>query len=344
MRATDRLRMWAAGLALASCVLAASCRQAGAPAAVIGAVEAIHLVEAHVPKLTATAANLGEEDGRPAWVVTGRAEGAEYRAVVEARVARVVRVEKNGQPFYEWPGIVAVGHRGTVHQAPENTLAAIRKAIEFGVDLIEIDVRETADGHLVILHDATVDRTTDGTGPVAELTLEQVKKLDAGSWFGVEFAGERIPTLDEALEAMKGRALPDIDFKAGTPEKLVETLRRHGLLGKVTLYCGDWTLLRKTVEVSREFLLRPTAPDGRLGLSLLVREFDPPIVNINWEELSETLIRDVHMAGRKAFVNTMGPNDTEFGIAQAIEAGADYIQSDHPEVLMRVLRERGLHR
>ena len=276
--------------------------------AVISPLDAVHLVEAHVKELSTTAVRPGVENGVPIYYVEGRAGADGYFAAVDARVARTLRIRKNGGEFYEWPGIITVGHRGTVRFAPENTIAAFEKAIELGMDLIEIDVRETKDGHLVIMHDETVDRTTDGTGRVSELTLERIKQLDAGSWFGAQFKGERVPTLDEALKAMKGRALPDIDFKAGTPEKLVAAVARHQLSGKATLYCGDWDLLRRTVKVSRDFLLRPTVPQGRVGLPILVHEFDPPIVNINWREFSERLIVDVHLAGRKAFLNTGYPH------------------------------------
>jgi len=323
--------------------LAALCHaQADSPR--ISPIEAVHLVEAHVKDLATVSVRAGHQEGTPVYYVEGFAGADGYTAVVDARVARTLRIDRNGKEFYRWPGVLAVGHRGTVHLAPENTLAAFRKAIELGVDLVEIDVRETKDGHLVIMHDATVDRTTDGKGRVSDLTLEEIKRLDAGSWFSPKFAGERVPTLDEALSVIKGGALPDIDFKAGTPEKLVEALSRHGLLGKVTLYSGDWGLLRRTLERSRQFLIRPTVPHGAVGLPILIHELDPPIVNINWREFSERLIVQVHLAGRKAFMNTMGPNDTEFGILRAIEAGADYIQSDRPDLLMPMLRARGLHR
>lgn len=310
----------------------------------ISLLEAVHLVEFQVEGFSVVSARPGVREGVPVYEIDGRVKQDGYRALVDARVARVIEIWRNGQQVYRWPGIIAVGHRGTVRFAPENTLAAFRKAIELGLDLIEIDVRQTKDGHLVIMHDPTVDRTTNGKGRVAEMTLAEIKALDAGSWFSPEFAGERVPTLDEALDLMRGRALPDIDFKAGDPEKLVATLRRHGLLGRATLYCGDWDLMRRTLSLTRDLLLRPTVPYGGLvGLPRLIEEFDPPIVNINWREFTERLIVEVHLAGKKAFVNTMGPNDTEFGILRAIEAGADYIQSDRPDLLMPLLRARKLH-
>src|SRR5687767_7844700 len=92
-----------------------------------------------------------------------------------------------------------VGHRGAAGLAPENTLASFRRAWELGADIVELDVHLTTDGQVIALHDATLDRTTSGTGPVAVLTLAEVQSLDAGSQFAPEFAGERVPTLAEVL-------------------------------------------------------------------------------------------------------------------------------------------------
>lgn len=92
-----------------------------------------------------------------------------------------------------------IGHRGASQEAPENTLASFSRALDMGADGIEFDVQLTSDGHAVVVHDAMLDRTTNGTGPVFEATLEQVRSLDAGGWFGSAFAGERVPLLDEVL-------------------------------------------------------------------------------------------------------------------------------------------------
>ncbi|MBX3346067.1 MAG: hypothetical protein KF806_12130, partial [Nitrospira sp.] len=97
------------------------------------------------------------------------------------------------------PSVLRIGHRGASGHAPENTLASIWKARSFHVDFIEVDVRETSDGHLVLLHDDTIDRTTNKSGTLADMTLEQVQRLDAGNW-------QRIPTLEEALD-IAGQAI-----------------------------------------------------------------------------------------------------------------------------------------
>ena len=107
-----------------------------------------------------------------------------------------------------------VAHRGATGYAPENTIAAYDLAVDMKVDYIEIDVQRSKDGQLVSIHDTTVDRTTDGTGKVGDLTLEQLRSLDAGSWKGEEFTGEQIPTFEEILDRYHGKVGILIELKA----------------------------------------------------------------------------------------------------------------------------------
>ena len=116
-------------------------------------------------------------------------------------------------------------HRGAPNTHPENTIAAFVEAIELGVDMIEFDVRVTADGYAVLMHDATVDRTTNGTGAVEELTLAEIKQLDAGSWKDVKFAGTEVPSFAETLEVMPPDILLNIELKAG--ELVVDLVIAH---------------------------------------------------------------------------------------------------------------------
>jgi len=103
------------------------------------------------------------------------------------------------------PNVTIFAHRGDSAHAPENTLAAFELAAERGADGIELDAKLTADGEIVVIHDPAVDRTTDGTGMVAEMSLAALRELDAGSWFGDTFKGEQIPTLAEVFEAVGKR-------------------------------------------------------------------------------------------------------------------------------------------
>jgi len=118
-----------------------------------------------------------------------------------------------------------IGHRGAAGHAPENTLAGIRRARSLGVGWVEFDTKLTADGRCILFHDETLDRTTDGAGRVAASTAAEIERLDAGSWFGAEFAGERVPGLAQALAVVIELGLrPDIEIKS-CPGRETETAR-----------------------------------------------------------------------------------------------------------------------
>lgn len=173
-----------------------------------------------------------------------------------------------------------IAHRGASAAAPPNTLAAFEKAIELGADGIEFDVHFSADGVPVVIHDFTVDATTDGSGRVADLTLAQLKQLDAGTRFDPAFTGERIPTLDEVLEAVSGRRgwggelLLNIELKTTSPgdnglERAVITLvEQHSLSRRVLFSSFNPFSLRRAKRIA------PHIPAGLLydqGLSLPLR-------------------------------------------------------------------------
>lgn len=145
----------------------------------------------------------------------------------------------SGFPYRDRP--LNFGHRGAPKAAPENTLVSFQKAREMGADGVELDVMLCADGEPVVIHDFTVKRTTNGHGRVRELTLVQLKALDAGSWFGPEFAGERIPTLREVAAWAGEDMLLNIELKStsipgdGLEEKVISIVREYGLEQRVVL-------------------------------------------------------------------------------------------------------------
>lgn len=115
-------------------------------------------------------------------------------------------------------GVKIVAHRGGMADRPENTLPAFERAVVLGADILELDIRTSADGVLFILHDSRVDRTTDGSGRAGDLTFEELRDLDAGSWFGEKYAGEKIPSFAEALEWGRDRTTLLLDLKELTGE------------------------------------------------------------------------------------------------------------------------------
>jgi glycerophosphoryl diester phosphodiesterase len=135
--------------------------------------------------------------------------------------------------------VLVIGHRGALGYAPENTMASFEKGLECGADLLEFDIRMSRDGALIVMHDASVSRTTDGHGRIEDMTLAEIKKLDAGSWFGSQYRGERVPTLIEVLDWAKGRVSLVIEIKRdpqsipGIEQKLIEALNDRSMIDEV---------------------------------------------------------------------------------------------------------------
>lgn len=221
-----------------------------------------------------------------------------------------------------------VAHRGYSAIAPENTLAAFRAAIDDGADAIEFDVRLTRDGHPVIMHDATVDRTTNGRGAVAALTLAEVRELTANRRFAPRFADERVPTLDEVLALARGRAMALAELKAPDrarlPGLLAAALRRHDMARStlvISFHAASLRAFRK---------LAPDVPVGRLALP-----YHPPArraLEVRADAalgffgaLDRRAVGRAHRAGLEAYAWTV--NDPA-ALARVASLGVDGIISD----------------
>ena len=171
------------------------------------------------------------------------------------------------------PRFMNIAHRGASSYAPENTFAAYDKALAMGVNHIELDVHLTSDDHIVVIHDDTVDRTTNAIGPVSNFTLNELRALDAGSWFGPEYKGEPIRSLGETLEHYKGRLYFHIEIKAreitgGLARRTIDMVRGYGLTDSVAI-----TSFRK------EWLEEASAYDSTLPKGWLV-----PMGSASWDD------------------------------------------------------------
>lgn len=155
--------------------------------------------------------------------------------------------------------MLVVGHRGAPSRAPENTMASFEAALAIGVDAIELDVHLSLDGHLVVIHDQNLKRTTNGAGLVHEHTLAELKTLDAGSWFSPAFAGERIPSFDEVLDRVGRQVALQVEIKGateGVTEATIAALRSRGLLD---------TAMITSFLLHRLPLARSLAPKAEIG-------------------------------------------------------------------------------
>lgn len=226
-------------------------------------------------------------------------------------------------------------HRGASRYAPENTVPAFEKAIHLGVDFVEFDVRTTSDGKFYLLHDGQLDRTTDGKGPISGTSSSVVMGLSAGSHFGGRYAGVRVPSLDEFLDAVAGKVGLYFDAKAIAPEALAEALQRHNAVSRAVVYRHVDFLLRLK-EINPE--IRAMPPLGSLQeLPGLIARLKPYAVDADWSCLSKELIQQCHKAGILVFSDALGSHERVEDYLQAIRWGIDVIQTDHPLRVMRAI-------
>jgi glycerophosphoryl diester phosphodiesterase len=244
-----------------------------------------------------------------------------------------------------------VGHRGLLNEAPENTLANFRACLDLRIGF-EFDVRRTRDGHLVCLHDETVDRTTDGEGKIADLTLEQVRKLDAGRWFSTDCTGEQVPTIEEVFSLVAGHrendALLAVDIKTDDSRVeagLVALASRHKVLDRLVFIghtIDDPQVRRRLKQASAQ------ARTARLVLN--AGEFDAGLNDPDSDWLYVRFIpasRDVRraqVAGKRMFLaGTLVAGREPAHWHSAAAAGLDAILTDHPLELRRQLLPRAPH-
>ena len=158
-------------------------------------------------------------------------------------ISPIVQAADFFQPVTPPRPVQVMVHRGLKCAAPENTIPAFQAAVEAGFEWIEVDIRLTRDGYYVLMHDSSVDRTTDGSGAVAEMDLAAIQKLDAGSWFSPRFAKTRVPTFTETLDFCKGKINLYLDCKGKQdPAKLVDVIQKAGMERQVVVFDNPDTL------------------------------------------------------------------------------------------------------
>ncbi len=225
-------------------------------------------------------------------------------------------------------------HRGASRFAPENTLPAYAKSIALGADFVEFDIRTSAGNQHFLLHDTTLDRTTNGKGPIRELDSAAIFGLDAGAWFGAPFQNTRVPTLDAFLARMaRETVLLYVDAKEIAPEALVAALRRHDLIDRAIVYQGADYLL-KLREVEPRLRRMPPLKDPK-DLNDLADRVAPFAFDTRWAIVTPDLVKRAHGLEIQVFSDALGGNETIDRYREVVRAGLDVIQTDHP---LRVLR------
>jgi len=237
--------------------------------------------------------------------------------------------------------IQVMAHRGASGQAPENTRRALQRAIEDGFEWAEIDLQLTQDGRHILYHDARLESKTNGTGRVAEHSLTDLKKLDAGSWFAPRYAGERLLTLQEAFELARGKINFYLDCKAINPELLVQEILAAGMERQVIVFDAPETL-RRIREISKGRI--PIMPKWHPvnGTGDWIAGLHPAAVEIDANELTPEISRIFHQKGIKVQAKVLGKEwDRPEIWDRVIAAGADWLQTDFAEeIIARSVRQR----
>jgi glycerophosphoryl diester phosphodiesterase len=248
---------------------------------------------------------------------------------------QVIAKNRDGFPFIS-------GHRGAAGYAPENTMAAFRKGWDLGADLLELDVQLTRDGHVIVVHDHTLERTTNGKGMVHEHTLAELKELDAGSWYSPSFASERIPTLDELAAWAKGKVRLNIEIKStpqtigDLPEQVAAICRNHGIVEETEVISFDHVAIKR---------VKAMEPNLAGAINFGARLVDPvgaaraaaaDVLNMHWAFITPDLVELAHDNGLgvQCFMN-----DPE--LAKMLAGwGVDFMDADFPDRVKAAVRAR----
>ncbi len=238
---------------------------------------------------------------------------------------------------------VNCGHRGAAGHAPENTMASFEAALRLGAHVVELDVRRSRDGELMVIHDASIDRTTDGRGEVASLPAAELRAVDAGVRFAPKFRGQRIPLLREVLEWASGRTELVVEIKGdphpqpGVEEQVVALVAGHGMLDRVMVISFYHPSLRRVRE------LEPRIATGMLYTGFFAdtvgaaRAAGADCVRPGWHDWNSALVEAVHASGLVAGGWTV---DDEAAMARLLDMGVDSITTNYPDRLAAVLARR----
>jgi glycerophosphoryl diester phosphodiesterase len=235
------------------------------------------------------------------------------------------------------------GHRGAMGHAPENTFASFELALEQGADAIELDVHLSADDEVVVIHDHDLSRTTDGQGDVHDLTLAELRRLDAGSHAGARYAGQRISTLDEVLAWAKGRCVVDVEIKggpdpySGIEPRVVDLIRRHAMSDDVIVVSFDHPTVDRVKKLAPEIATGTLYKWPPLDPVQVARKVGADAILPFWPLCDAETVEKAHGAGLS--VHPWATSDVN-AIAELVALGVDSICSNHPDRVVGVIGGR----
>jgi glycerophosphoryl diester phosphodiesterase len=243
----------------------------------------------------------------------------------------------------------SISHRGASAYAPENTIASIKKATELGSKYIEIDVHMTKDGHVVALHDSTLDRTSNGSGNIHEFTLDELRKLDFGSWFNKDFKNEKIATLEEVMAIIQDDQILIIELKEGhetynrIEERIVTMIRLQAKEKQMILKSFDLEILEKFKKIAPDIERLYCTFGGNQFITLdnflrfqsIFKESHFKYLQVHKYFLNKELIQKAHKKGIKVVVWDVHKKNE---MKEFIKLGVDFIETDNPDYLIELTK------
>lgn len=236
--------------------------------------------------------------------------------------------------------ILVVAHRGASGYAPENTLSAMKKAMEMQADMSELDAQETADGKIILLHDNTTKRTGKKDLNIWELNYSDLKDIEVGEWFSEEYKGEPIPTLKEVIDLVKGKMKLNIELKANKHEKMLaerslKVVMDNDFLDQVVFTSFKFDEIRKIRAINKEAKVGYIF--GKLPQDVDVFSEDIDLLSANYKTVDADFMKKAKAAGMEVAVWTVNkPEDMK----RMIEIGVDQIITNYPDILRKVLGEK----
>ncbi|MBD3287499.1 glycerophosphodiester phosphodiesterase [candidate division KSB1 bacterium] len=257
---------------------------------------------------------------------------------------------KNSESQNQIQRTLVIAHRGSSAEYPENTLAAFKAAVDVNADYIELDVHLSKDGEIVVLHDDTIDRTTDGTGFVSDYTVAELRGFDAGSWFDPKFKDEHIPTLLEAIEVVENtqtRLCVEIKEKEkkhypGLEKRLVEIIHQNDLIGHLVVTSYNKNVVKNLKELEPKVAIAYDPNDGEYKefqkqaaqCPVVILNTGANMACFNHKNLSDEIISECLYNGVPLWVWTV---DDEGRMKELVTSGIEAIMTNKPDVLRHVV-------
>lgn len=242
--------------------------------------------------------------------------------------------------------VLICAHRGAHNEVPENSLASFRKAVELGLDIFELDIRATKDDSMIIMHDKTVDRTTDGHGNVADMTFEEIRKLHLK--FDGKVTDEKVPTLEEALNIAKGKILVDLDIKVNKFPEIQAVVNRTGAEKSVfaLVYHPIYGKMIKEKSATFKTLIRTY---NEAAVDTLYTITGTEAVHIDNHFNTVSVVTKIKSHGSRVFINALDDADKKVAAGdldaydEDVKYGANIVQTNYPALLMQYLKKKGLY-